>query len=582
MDNDSHDPMDLHLASAFEARVPEEVRHRLGAQLAEFRKKLLARQPNLPSSWWFDNRRRIFAGAAAAAAVIMIIGASVLLRPQLSFAEVVAAVERLSWVHAVIEDADGDTREIWYSKDDISASRSDDWIEFHDHKLRSYDSFDVKEGILYRVPEYTPRRHGKFAMMAESLRLLLQDGKVADDPLAGLEFLDKTGSELTLIDQSLDRTRVDAREWLDYRLTVRYSTIADPVHFLFRVDPTTMLPAMCRVEGIWEGKPVVSEQRFDYPERGPASVYDIGAPRTAKLVDRVPPDDIERILETIRAGRERMDDYRAIVVSRMNDPNYMWWYNERPMIMYRKGSKFRVEDARWTGNYPSVSEPAEDVDLESWWRKRARDFVFCPFYIVNDSTQYRIEIQPTQRADGIEQLEVKSVEEHEIDMRPGEMYPPYWSRRPEFVCRPPLGIPSQELEPILVTSPADGPAGSILLRVTRSGRMPRAHDPDASKFPPRPDAYRFWLDSKRGYAVVRHDMMGTDDAGNESVTHGTIVDELAESPRGVWFAKRFRVEAVPPVEHDQIFDVYIDFDADLPESLFEPPVVGQVFAKDEK
>jgi hypothetical protein len=107
--------------------------------------------------------------------------------------------------------------------------------------------------------------------------------------------------------------------------------------------------------------------------------------------------------------------------------------------------------------------------------------------------------------------------------------------------------------------------------------MPSAPDPNPKEFPRLPDVYRYWLDPKRDYAVVRWDMLGVGESGSEEILSSVIIEELKQSPRGVWYATRFRVKAVPPVEHDEVFNVYIDFDVDLPDSLFELPVVGQVF-----
>jgi hypothetical protein len=234
-----------------------------------------------------------------------------------------------------------------------------------------------------------------------------------------------------------------------------------------------------------------------------------------------------------------------------------------------------MDTARWTGDFPHVDKPADGQDMEKWWRNRAKDFVFCPFYITHGPTQYHITIDVTKDGDGKNQLKVKSVEKQETNQQPGETFPPYYSQSPEFVCRPPLGIPSQGFEPIIEKNPASGPAGSILLRIAKSGRTPSAPDPDAKKIP-QPDTYRYWLDPKRDYAVLQWDMVGTDAAGKEELLSRYIVEELKQSPKGIWYATRFRVKAVPPVEHDQVFDVYIDFDAKLPDSLFASSAVGQL------
>lgn len=103
--------------------------------------------------------------------------------------------------------------------------------------------------------------------------------------------------------------------------------------------------------------------------------------------------------------------------------------------------------------------------------------------------------------------------------------------------------------------------------------MPKAPDPDASKRPPAPDLYRIWVDPARDYAVLRHEML-TGETGREGVLGSTVVEELKRSPGGTWYATQFRNKAVPPVVHDELFHVYIDFHVELPDSLFEPPAAG--------
>jgi len=576
--SESHDRIDELLGNVLSDAVPDHVNQRLRSQMADFRLKLAERHSRRSKSSIAFRRRMLIGSVAAAAMLLVAISILWVLRPQASFADVIAAVQRLPWIHVSITNPDGKKREVWYSaKDDVSASRSKDWIEYYDHKLKVYYSYDVGEEVLYRVPEHTPRRANEYALIAEALRLVLGGNRPTEKPFKNLEFLGQEGSNMELLDQTLNRVDESGHQWFDCRLTVRHSKVPGPITLLFRVDPKTMLPHTCRMEGKWEKKLVSTEQQIDYPERGPTSVYELGVPQTAKLIDRVPSDDIVRVLDTMRASRQRMDDYRAIVVDRMEDADYEWWNSDFPMMLYRKGDKTRADFARWTGDYPYIDKPADGEDMEKWWRKRAQDFKFCPIYITHGPRSFYIKTGVTTDANGANKLVVQTVEKRDTNQIPGETFPPYYSRSPEFVCRPPLGIPQQVFEPIIETAPADGPKDSVLLRVAKSGRMPGATDPNPKNFPRQADIYRFWLDPKRDYAALRWDMVGMSDTGNEEILGSYIIEELKQSPRGIWFATRFRVKAVPPVAHDQIFNIYVDFDVKLPDSLFEPPVVGQEF-----
>ena len=575
---DRCDPFDEFVSGAFNVAVPVSVDRQSRTQLNEFRQMLAqSRQPS--AGWGLGTNRRLWLGLVATAAACVVAAALIALpaRPSTSFAEVVAAARQLPWIHVSIGGAEGAKREVWYSpRNDVSGSRSDDWIEFHDHTLGVHYSYDVGKRVLYRMPEYIPRRSNHYALTAETLRLLLHGERPVGEPVKLMELLGRSGAKLEFIDQSMQKVDQDGQKWLDYHLTIRYSDLPEPVELLFRVDPESKLPRLVRIAGKLNGQPMANETHFNYPENGPASVYELGVPQSAKLVDRFPSDDVVRILEKLRDGRRRMDNYRVLVASRRDGDNY-WWLNELPMVIYRKGDNFRVDFAGGVGARAKVDKPADDVDLEKWWWKRAAEFVLYPVYITRGSTTFSITTHVAKRSDGSKQLQVESVKQWQTIDRPGESIPPYYSRQPEFVCRPPLGIPSQVFEPVLDPSPTDGPAGTVLLRVRRAGRVPKAPNPADDKLPPSADVYRFWLDPAREFAVVRWDMLVVGDSGKEEVLSSTVVEQLKQSPKGVWYATRFRVKAVPPVESDQVFDIYVDFDVDLPDSLFEPPKVGDVF-----
>lgn len=579
--DDGH--IDELIGRAMEDDVPADVERRLRSQLADFRTRLGSTdQPTMPRS--ARPRRRVWRGVAAtaAAATVLAAVAAWLLRPQVSLADVAAAVLQRPWIHATETDEDGETFEAYYSPTkNVSAWCYKDWIEYHDHRLKVYDSYDVEEKVLYRVPQWTLSAE-RYAWLATMLRVLLASGKPAEKPLEVLEFLGDDRAQMEVVDQRLERVEEDGRRWLDYHLTVRGGHFADPIEMHFRVDADTKLPRQCRFEGRPEGKPMVKQMRFDYPDKGPADVYDLGVPKTAKLVDRMPSDDLARILDTMRAGRQRMDDYRALVVQYNEAPGFAWWM-EQPMVVYRKGDKFRADLPWWSDRPFPHEEPAEDEDREAWWWKRAEDFIFVPtcvtipwkeFY-VEHSTKWRTVKDP----DGSPHLEIESVQKCNIKVPPGDVIAPYSSRRPEFVCRTIGAPPCQQWEHVLEMNPTEGPPGTILLHVRRTGRA-RLEPVIPEGLPPQPDAYRSWLDPTRDYTVVRFDMLSGGEPGSEEITHSQVVEEMAQSPQGTWYATRFRLKNAARDSSGKTYDIvihfYVDFDADLPDSLFEPPKPGRI------
>jgi hypothetical protein len=427
-----------------------------------------------------------------------------------------------------------------------------------------------------------------YASMIASLRTLMESNQPVDEPLERLGFLGNERIRRDVVKQRVEKERLDGREWLDFHLTVmgQEDRIASPIQsqVLFRVDPDTRLLRLSRYKYEWEGTPIVSEWHFDYPTKGPDDVYDVGAPKTAKIVDRVPANDLRQILEALRAGRRRMDDYRAVIVRRTEG---IWRPSGYPEVIYRKGDKFRRDTAIWIDpsdlTDPNIKWPKGDNDAGNWWRRCVEERCFLlPMSIDRGSTAYTIDRRSITDPDGSVHYEITGVEKRESASMPGEMYPGLWSWMPEFACRPPLGMPSKAMEPILELDPKEGPAGTILLRVRRVGRKPRRlANPAGELPPPAPDAYHYWIDPARGYVIVRHDMIGDfGDSGKEEV-HSTIIEEMAKSPQGTWYATRIRRRVTDGdsnkrTDDEIIDDLYVDFNVNLPDSLFEPPPPGRI------
>jgi hypothetical protein len=141
-----------------------------------------------------------------------------------------------------------------------------------------------------------------------------------------------------------------------------------------------------------------------------------------------------------------------------------------------------------------------------------------------------------------------------------------------------MGIPNQSREVVLHDSPVGGPAGTCLLQVRVPVPMPTLSGiVEFEGRPPQPNVFRYWLDPQREFAAVRWDMVIVSDSGDEKLIHSTQIEDMAQSPNGTWYVKRMRDKAVPPVQYDNVFDFYLDFDVNLPDSFFEPPKVGDAF-----
>ena len=151
------------------------------------------------------------------------------------------------------------------------------------------------EGVIYRLRENPDQGPAD----PDFFQHLLESKGPAKSPVFGMD----------VVAQSRRDVVEGGHAWVDIELTLKVIAGDRKQTLRFRVDPKTKLPHSCLFQSI-EGP--IGTRLFDYPDRGPADIYDLGVPRTAKLVDRLPGDDLDTVLSGLKAGRVRFDDYRAI------------------------------------------------------------------------------------------------------------------------------------------------------------------------------------------------------------------------------------------------------------------------------
>jgi len=139
-----------------------------------------------------------------------------------------------------------------------------------------------------------------------------------------------------------------------------------------------------------------------------------------------------------------------------------------------------------------------------------------------------------------------------------------------------MGIGDEHKEPMLDLQPDEGPSGCIILSVGHTTKEGRVNEKGIGLA----DGIRYWLDPQRDYIVMRWDSVVRDEKGQEKIIESDRVEETARSPQGVWFATKIRRKnpsrdgKSKPI--DQVYHIYVDFDAELPDSLFEPPTPRRI------
>jgi hypothetical protein len=495
-------------------------------------------------------------GSAAAVVLVLV----TLSRPAIAWAQVAQALQGQPWVHGKVVGPDGkELFEQWLSSDRArGGERAGPRIAFHDYKRKTLTKYVPAEGVVYRLPEPPEGAPGDTNFLRQLFDQLLDPAGPPKFPFPGTE----------LIGQARREVEDGGKKWLEIELTLRIAggSRGPDESMRIRVDPATKLPGSLAFDAE-DGKRYTAS--IDYPDRGPADIYDLGAPRTAKVVDRMLPDDVRRVLAGLKAGRRQFDDYRAFVVEetvkelpRHDTPRFT------AFRVWRKGPKWRIE--RLPYRMKDWAPPA-DVDT-AWWKEHERDFTFIPQIICDGKADWRYYLvdewkpgTPVPKPGAPDPRIGQTVGPNAL-MGPAEdPVLPFWCQAllPEQVghLNEAIDQPDDDRELLVEPKPKDGPAGTILFR----GRDTN------SRAVGLPDHFRLWVDPTANYLSMRAEIRVGEPGDRMKVawidTH--ILEALAKSPKGYAYPTRAR-----QVTHDDQREVvrtfFVDFDAPLPDELFQP------------
>src|SRR5262249_52477550 len=137
-------------------------------------------------------------------------------------------------------------------------------------------------------------------------------------------------------------------------------------------------------------EPMEYAVEITYPEPGPADIYDLGAPRDAKLIDKLPGDDVQRLIAGIKASAERFGD---VFVLNVNTTPQSPWYVGTPMADWQQGKKSRTVMGVVDLDAPPVKAPEANVDEQAWWRKRWTELIHVPSDIFDGKVLWSNEVR---------------------------------------------------------------------------------------------------------------------------------------------------------------------------------------------
>lgn len=547
----STDPMETRLESlgsflrerpALGERVMQEVRRSESDTAASDKAKLLAGRRARRRNWpWV--------AAVTALGVALALSLTFFRHAAIGWAEVTGAIRAQRWIRAQTTYADGQRAELWVSPQlKLWALKTDDRVQFADERERAHYEFDRRRNRVVKLPigEQTVAR-----------MLPLEDLTGEDSAIGPWMF----GTE-KIIDQKRCEVYGDGKYWIEFELTFWRG---NPNRGTLRVDPRSGLPVYLLME-TGPQAPKARKWEFDYPESGPTSLADLDVPHDVAVENRMPPEEALRVLEGMSASRGRIGNFQMAVFQSDAGPLRV---AHGPLVVWRKGEKWRVDRCALqpgaSGNAQRLLGPGAGQTWDEWLAESLRSTV--PQFVCDGKTVHRNSAPPDAREAIWQPANVAPQ-----DLLSGDRSGTF-STTVDFMRKvypdltPPPGF-AFEFDP----RPA-GEEGLVQIRISAelAGGRGTAHE-------------WYYIDPARGFAVVRSEMFTLESDQKPAALpdeRQTIrMEGFQESPAGFWYPTvvhethlRQAIDAEGKQRlarsGDTTLEYRFDFDAELPDSLFD-------------
>jgi hypothetical protein len=391
-----------------------------------------------------------------------------------------------------------------------------------------------------------------------------------------------------ICDQQQQTITDDGKRYIEYRFHWRDIELdaQSSTQFVGYVDPDTHLPLRLGMIDQSSKKIMVHEQ-YDYPDSGPKDIYALGAPKTARIIDCSLSSEVEQLAKaTVAAGCRENIQFSALIVRSTREEH--WGYR-----VWKKGLLWRIESSVNPLVRRSDNLPPKDTDQAEWWKQKAEKVQFMPTALFNGKWHwiYSRETRHPNKAEidaGMDKDVWIIVWTKKERLLPW-LRDRYWQEVPlsnmghPTTCDdlPPSGLPIYgeggigSPSPYYLTTidpkPKHGPPNTILLEL-RNPIWKQAGSREENWGIPQ--TINFWIDPERDYLVMRREGIVTQE-GMEEISGGSWIEKLTQNPQGRWFPTiihnlvRYKEPDGNGLE-DEILQFYYDFDATMPDSLFEP------------
>jgi hypothetical protein len=472
--------------------LPPDVESRLRARVE--RSCLEAEQSVPPSRALRIPKRWAYAAASLAAAAML--AAIFSFGSRDAWAQVAKSLGMKPWVRMTLQIPGGEQApkdvspemlkqppEIWFSPAHQTAGcRFMNTAQFLDFAHGERWRFEPKENIIYRETA-GDRDQVEFDHLNTLLRLVGEENKELKLPQSQIEFIDRSQREV----------RDGDRLWTEFTFQCRDPQRTPPEFTTtLRVDSGSQLPVEMRTTEKFANSDKGVERifKFDYPEHGPADIYDLGVARSTKVIERLLPGGAKELFAAHNKARlQSIEPYTAVVL--MSDAQAAF------------GDIFSAYRVRYDGRTWQVAEadfdqllalrqrvwskellPPQGTDPAIWWKSEVAKLTFAPFTEVSNAAGNAL----LPDAVGYYFLSDPATPGGEIGI----------DRRPVI-----------------------GPPNTLLVGVRTSIAL-----------------NSFWMDPEHDYAAVRFECPSGD---KTFALQTSIIDTFEKSPGGRWYATQVRV-----------------------------------------
>lgn len=479
----------------------------------------------------------------------------------ITFADISEAMKNVPWmrmtnhgfggnVEGPIELLIGFHTKIATSKD---AKGKISLLNFAEHKSYKYDSENRTVTIDYLYEDDFPAHLSSAFSLVESMK----------------KMSEQQGAHIFTTEGERDGEKVQLQD-------ISMAGTGQAVRLYIQPDSKLLLAAQVRVTDPNGNETVAGEITFDYPQAGPVNIYDLGVPRNAQVINKLPREDFQEIWDNYRQKRaDTTMEYIAVVtqinyslgdIITMVDVDYKSNENHRleRHSVFKKGQQFNKF-------WPEYKEQLGDSfeSLLAWTKAHYNNTGSISVYLYDGEFNFS-----TRRDDkgiwskpakdyspGDESMPLAHLEYHAWPFigKAGRIIEDNYAKEKKFIC----------IERLQQGSVHSG-------NITLPGRFVYYLDPEKDYMCRRkvtewrPDAE--WQEDKNWLDGVEAEKIGDGSIHIEDTT------DVIKAPNGHWYPKVIVVKhsesrkdyKETPLKVSSIKKVYVLTNPEFSEGIFEP------------